>query len=35
MRELAARRISHARAALVMRELDARAKGGWLARRFG
>jgi hypothetical protein len=35
MRDLAARRISHARAALVMRELDARAKGGWLARRFG
>ena len=34
MRDLAAQRISHARAALVMRELDARAKGGWLVRRW-
>jgi hypothetical protein len=34
MRDLADQRISHARAALVMRELDARAKGGWLVRRW-
>ncbi|MBL9106347.1 MAG: hypothetical protein JNL82_35825 [Myxococcales bacterium] len=34
MRDLARQRIGHARAALVMRELDARAKGGWLARRW-
>ena len=32
MRDLVAMRISHARAAAVMRDLDARAKGGWLVR---
>ena len=32
MRDLVASRISHARAAAVMRDLDARAKGGWLIR---
>ena len=32
MRDLVDRRISHVRAAHEMRELDARAKGGWLAR---
>jgi poly-gamma-glutamate synthase PgsB/CapB len=34
MRDLAAQRISHARAARVMRELDARAKGGWLIKKL-
>ncbi|MDC0720824.1 hypothetical protein [Nannocystis bainbridge] len=32
MRDLVTLRISHARAAAVMRELDSRAKGGWLIR---
>ncbi|MFY0539893.1 hypothetical protein [Nannocystis pusilla] len=32
MRDLVCLRISHARAAAVMRELDSRAKGGWLIR---
>ena len=32
MRDLVRQRISHARAAQAMRELDARAKGGWLAK---
>ena len=32
MHDLVTRRISHARAAQAMRELDARAKGGWLAK---